>query len=167
MPSALKHSSSRLLEFDAFRALLAGYLSSPLGKARVSALAPTSDRNWINLQQQLAEEARQYLVAGGRFDFSALFDARSVLAKSRIEGAALEITELRDVLLLVDKAAEWREIALNPPEAVKAKWNGMRELSLRIADFTPLLRFFRNKISPDGTLDDRASPELARVRREV
>ena len=163
----LKHSSSQLLEFDAFRALLAGYLSSPLGKERIEALSPTFDRDWINLQQQLAEEARQYWAAGGRFDFSLLFDARSLLAKSRIEGAALELSELRDILLLVDKAAEWREIALNPPEAVKAKWERTRELSIRIADFTALLRFFRNKISPDGTLDDRASPELARVRREM
>ena len=167
MPEPLKHSSSQLLEFETFRALLAGYLSSPLGKERIKALAPTSDRNWINLQQQLAEEARDYWVAGGRFDFSLLFDARLLLAKSRIAGAVLEINELRDLLVLVDKAAEWREIALNPPEAVKAKWERMRELSTRIADFTALLRFFRNKISPDGTLDDRASPELARVRREV
>jgi hypothetical protein len=29
------------------------------------------------------------------------------------------------------------------------------------------LRAFRNKILPDGTLDDRASPELARIRREI
>ncbi|HEY6968202.1 MAG TPA: endonuclease MutS2 [Candidatus Angelobacter sp.] len=167
MPEPLKHSSSQLLEFDPFRALLAGYLSSPLGKQRIQALAPTFDRDWINLQQQLAEEARHYWAAGGRFDFSLLFDARSLLAKSRIEGAALELSELRDILLLADKAAEWREIALDPPEAVKAKWERTRELSMRIADFTALLRFFRNKISPDGTLDDRASPELARVRREV
>ncbi|MEO6119736.1 MAG: Smr/MutS family protein [Terriglobales bacterium] len=34
-------------------------------------------------------------------------------------------------------------------------------------DLTPLLAFFRNKILPDGTLDDKASPELARVRREI
>src|SRR5215471_14052314 len=134
MPPPLKHSSSQLLEFDAFRVLLAGYLSSALGKERIKALAPTFDRDWINLQQQLAEEARQYLIAGGRFDFSLLFDARSLLAKSRIESAALEINELRDILLLVDKAAEWREIALNPPDAVKTKWARTRELSMRIAD---------------------------------
>src|SRR5215469_17386776 len=166
-PQPLKHSSSRVLEFDVFGELLSAYLNSPLGKGRVAQLAPVSDREWINRQQQLAEEARKYLAAGGRFDFSALFDAASLLAKSRIEGAALETTELRDILLLVDKAAEWREIALNPPEAVKSKWDEMRQLALAIADFTPLLRFFRNKISPDGTLDDRASPELARIRREV
>ncbi len=41
------------------------------------------------------------------------------------------------------------------------------ELSSALADFTELLRFFRNKILPDGTLDDRASPELARIRREI
>jgi DNA mismatch repair protein MutS2 len=166
-PQPLQHTSSRVLEFDPFREALAGYVSSPLGKARVAELVPSSDRGWINRQQQLAEEARQYLAAGGSFDFSPLFDARGLLAKSRIEGAVLEIGELRDILLLVDKAAEWREIALNPPDALKSKWDGMRELSQGIADFTLLLRFFRNKISPDGTLDDRASPELARIRREV
>jgi DNA mismatch repair protein MutS2 len=40
-------------------------------------------------------------------------------------------------------------------------------LSSGIEDFTELLRYFRNKLLPDGTLDDRASPELARIRRET
>ena len=43
----------------------------------------------------------------------------------------------------------------------------MRELSERLEDFTLLLRHFRNKILPDGTLDDRASPELDRIRRDI
>src|SRR6185437_9502866 len=33
--------------------------------------------------------------------------------------------------------------------------------------FAEFQRNFRNKILPDGTLDDRASPELARIRREM
>lgn len=40
-------------------------------------------------------------------------------------------------------------------------------LSENIPDFTEFLRLFRNKIQPDGTLEDRASPELSRIRREV
>jgi len=36
-----------------------------------------------------------------------------------------------------------------------------------VPDFTQFLRFFRNKIQPDGTLEDRASPELARIRRDI
>src|SRR5947209_543800 len=166
-PQPLQHTSARVLEFDSFREVLAGYLASPLGKARAAQLAPTEDREWITAQQQLAEESRKFLATGARFDFSSLFDGRTLLAKTRITGATLEINELRDLLLLADKASEWREIALDPPEAIRNDWKSMRELSLGIADFTALLRFFRNKILPDGTLDDRASPELARIRREV
>ena len=167
VPSPLQHASARVLEFDQFRDLLSAYVHSPLGKDRVARLLPSADRSWIARQQQLAAEARRYLYGGGRFEFSGLFDAGSLLAKAKIEGASLEINELRDITLLADKAAEWREIALHPPDPVKAEWSGMTELALHIADFTDLLRFFRNKILPDGTLDDRASPELGRIRREV
>ena len=71
------------------------------------------------------------------------------------------------MVLVVDRAAEWREIALNPPAAMKAEWTAVAELSSGIIDFTEFLRAFRNKIQPDGTLEDRASPELARIRREI
>ncbi len=169
VPLPLQYSSARVLEFDQFRDLLSAYVHSPLGKTQVAQLAPSSDRDWIAVQQQLAAETRRFLSAGGRFDFSGLFDAGELLAKAKIRGSALEINELRDILLVADKAAEWREIALHPPEAVlrEKAWEGMQALSGQIADFTSLLRYFRNKILPDGTLDDRASPELSRIRREV
>src|SRR5262249_59126090 len=54
-----------------------------------------------------------------------------------------------------------------PPRPRRRVPPAVRQLSERLADFTLLLRFFRGKILPDGTLDDRASPELARLRREV
>src|SRR5260221_7313190 len=166
VPQTLQHSSARVLEFDHFRDVLGAYVSSPLGKARVAQLGPSLDRAWISQQQQLADESRRFYSAGGRFDFTGLFDAHSLLAKARIPGATLEIAQIRDLILLVDKAAEWREIALHPPEAVKEHWRGMLALAAQIADFTLLLRHFRNKIQPDGTLDDRASAELTRIRRE-
>ncbi len=50
---------------------------------------------------------------------------------------------------------------------MRTKWRRTRTLSERVPDFTEFLRFFRNKIQPDGTLEDRASPELARIRREI
>ena len=167
VPSPLQHSSSRVLEFTHFREFLGVYVNSPLGKARIAQLEPSADRAWINRQQQLADEARRFYFAGGRFDFSGLFDARNQLAKAKIPGATLEIEQIRDLLLLVDKASEWRELALHPADAVREHWRGMLELANQIADFTLLLRHFRNKILPDGTLDDRASPELSRIRRDV
>ena len=50
---------------------------------------------------------------------------------------------------------------------MRSEWAAVAALSAGIQDFTGFLRAFRNKILPDGTLDDRASPELSRVRREI
>jgi DNA mismatch repair protein MutS2 len=167
MSRELTHNSARVLEFDALKELLRGYASSPLGQERIAALAPSTDRDWIESQQDLASEIREFRRVGGRFDFSGLTEINLFVEKSRIAGAALETAEIRDVILVVDRAAEWREIALHPPANMKGDWQGVGTLSDQIGDFTEFLRCFRNKIQPDGTLEDKASPELARIRREI
>jgi DNA mismatch repair protein MutS2 len=138
-----------------------------LGEDLIAHLAPSTDREWIENQQLLTSEIREFRRVGGRFDFSGLLDVTKQVEKSRIAGAALEITEIRDVVLVVDRGAEWREIALSPPAAMRFEWKAVAQLSSEIMDFTEFLRAFRNKILPDGTLDDKASPELARIRREI
>src|SRR5689334_14039127 len=160
MPRPLTHNSTRVLEFDALREMLRGYATSPPGQRRIAELAPSTDRDWIEQQQELVSEIREFRRAGGRFDFSGLLEIGSLLEigrlleRSRIAGAALETTQIRDVVLVVDRAAEWREIALRPPATLKSQWSAVSTLSSAIADFTELLRFFRNKIQPDGTLED-------------
>jgi DNA mismatch repair protein MutS2 len=167
MSQPLIHNSARVLEFDALRELLRGYASSPLGQGKITALAPATDSAWIEEQQELTREVREFRRVGGRFDFFGLLDVTELVAKSRIAGAAIETTDIRDVVLLVDRAAEWREIALHPPASMQTEWRRTLSLSQSVPDFTEFLRFFRNKIQPDGTLEDRASPELSRIRREI
>jgi DNA mismatch repair protein MutS2 len=167
MLTPLTRTSAGVLEFESLRDLLRGYIASPLGAHRLAALAPTTDREWIADQQQRTTEIREYRRVGGRFEFAGLLDVGVLLDKSRIAGAAIETTEIRDVLLIVDRASEWREISLSPPAAMRSDWQTMTQLSAGIADFQELRRYFQNKIQPDGTLEDRASPELARIRREI
>ena len=192
----LIHSSARLLEFGSVLELLAGYASSAPGKLRVTELAPRSDGEWIARQQQLTEEIGRYWRGGGRFEFAGLVDLTALVHKAGIEGATLEVLEIRDLVAAVDRAAEWREIALHPPVFVAraadqredgegidrqsaepgkgasggraaTPWPAVELLARTIADFTDFLRFFRRKIMPDGTLDDRASAELGSIRREI
>jgi DNA mismatch repair protein MutS2 len=167
VPNPVTHTSSRLLEFETLRELLAGYASSPLGHRRIAELVPSLDRVWIETQQQLTTEIREYRRVGGRFEFAGLPEVYELIEKSRISGAALETIEIRDVVLVADRASEWREIVRQPPAAMRADWSTVQTLSGGIEDFTAFLRAFSNKILPDGTLDDRASPELSRVRREI
>ncbi len=167
VPNPVTHTSSRLLEFEVLRDLLAGYASSPLGQRRIAELTPSLDREWIENQQQLTTEIRDYRRVGGRFEFSGLPEIEVLIEKSRIAGAALETTEIRDIVLIADRASEWREIVRQPPAAMRSEWRTVNALSAGIQDFTGFLRAFRGKILPDGTLDDHASPEIGRIRREI
>jgi DNA mismatch repair protein MutS2 len=167
MSHVLTYNSARVLEFGALRELVRGYAASPLGQGKIAALAPSFDAAWIAEQQELTEEVREFRRVGGGFEFSGLLDVTRLLEKSRIKGSVLETGDIRDILLGVNRAAEWREVALHPPAAMRGQWPRIRSLSETIPDFWELLRFFRNKIEPDGTLEDHASPELARIRREI
>ena len=114
VPNPVTHSSSRLLEFEALRYVLDGYASSPLGKRRIAELLPSLDRTWIETQQQLTTEIREYRRIGGRFEFAGLPEVRKLVEKSRIAGAALETTEIRDVVLVADRASEPRTLSDRP-----------------------------------------------------
>src|SRR5258706_2468385 len=118
--AVLQHSSAHLLEFEQFRELLLGYASSPLGKTRISELAPCTDREWIEEQQELAAEIREFRRTGGRFDFSGLLDISRLAEMSQISGAALETAEIRDVILVVDRAAEWPADSLQSSAALES-----------------------------------------------
>ena len=88
----VSHTSARVLEFDSLRDLLRGYASSPLGQGLIAHLAPSTNREWIENQQQLTTEIREFRRVGGRFDFSGLLDVTTLVEKSRIGGAAIETT---------------------------------------------------------------------------
>ena len=152
----MENSSAGVLEFAGLRDLLRGYAASDLGRAKVAALAPSIDLDWIQNQQQLTSEVREFRRAGGSFNFAGLLDVSQLLDKARISGAALESLEVISVISAVDRAAEWREIAFNPPQGMEQDWAAVKQLSSAIADFTEFLRDFCNKILPDGTLEDRA-----------
>jgi DNA mismatch repair protein MutS2 len=175
-PPPLTHASLRVLEFDQLRDLVRGYATSPLGQARVNALKPTADRNWIERQHRLTAEIRRYLKSGARFEFGGLTDVTKLLDKARIQGASLEPNDLRDILAVADRADEWTAITRNAPSTMRppahaegsgSPWPAVAELSRNLADFTPLLRAFRNKIRSDGTLEDNASPALGQIRRDI
>jgi len=167
MPIPLMHTTAAALEFECLREIVRGNCQSELGRQAVDSLAPTMDAEWIERQQQLTAEVRAFFRAGGRFDFGGLVDPSQLVQRARITGATLETTELRDAILLVDRAAEWREAAIHPPQAMREPWPAIEELSSAIEDFTPLLHYFANKLAPDGTLDDNASPGLTAIRREI
>ncbi|HEY6448400.1 MAG TPA: Smr/MutS family protein [Acidobacteriaceae bacterium] len=158
------------LEWDKFVAFLGAQTQSALGRAWIAALTPSSDRAWIARQHALVAEMR--LLAGGGSVVPvtrSLFDPSDLLAKARIEGVALESEELRALIALADEIAAWIDLIRTPPEAAAERIPELTALSqpLLATHLRPLTEALREKILPDGTLADDASPELRRIRREM
>ena len=169
IPAPLHESSAAALEWPRLREHIAGRTSSPLGRAWILALEPSSDQLWIDQQQQRTAEMRTMLTRGGSFEFNGLFDPTTLLDKARIDGAALEGIEIRDLLNVVERIAAWRNLIDPPPGSTRYDWPGIADLSAPLLhhDLAPLLRMLRGKIEPDGSLNDDASPELRRIRRAM
>jgi DNA mismatch repair protein MutS2 len=169
IPSPLRESSAAALEWPRLRGTIADRTFSPLGRAWTLALEPSADRAWIEQQQQRTAEMQSFLSRGGGFEFRGLFDPTTLLDKARIDGAALESTEIRDLLAVVERVAAWRNLIDPPPNGTRYEWPGIAALSADLLDhdLAPLLRLLRGKIEPDGSLNDDASPELRRIRRAM
>ena len=169
IPLPLHETSAVALEWPRLRENIADRTSSPLGRAWVLALDPSTDLTWIEQQQQRTAELRAMLSRGGSFEFHGLFDPTILLDKARIEGAALESIEIRDLLAVVERVAAWRNLIDPAPNGTRYEWPSIAGLSSPLLDYdlAPLLRLLRGKIEPDGSLNDDASPELRRIRRAM
>src|SRR5580658_3650062 len=110
IPSIVSDCSPSALEWDRFLALLSGYAQSATGRNWLLALAPSTDRAWISRQHALVAEMRLLLKEGVRPSVTSLFDPGELLAKSRIEGAALEAEEIRRVVNLSEDISAWSNL---------------------------------------------------------
>ncbi len=169
IPSVVSDCSRSALEWDRFLTLLSGYAQSAIGRDWLLSLLPSSDRNWIGRQHSLVAEMRLLLNEGVRPSVTSLFDPTDLLAKSRIEGAALEAEEIRRVVNLAEDISAWAALLAQPPSAVADALPELQSLTadLLTTSLTPLVESLRARILPDGSLTDDASPELRRIRREM
>ena len=166
--------SADILEFEPLRQLLARYVASPLGRERLQAMAPGTDR--AQLEADLAEtgEAMEYLRTAARpqaaqrgaairIDFGSIPDLTQAVHKLRIEGASLDPQEIFETLSLLDRAADAKSVLT----AVAERFPRLAVHGRRIGDFRALLHDMEGKILPDGTVADHASVLLARLRRDI
>jgi DNA mismatch repair protein MutS2 len=169
IPQVVTDCSRSALEWDRFLALLAGYAQSAVGRDWLQALEPSTDREWIARQHGLVAEMRLLLSEGLRPSVGSLFDASDLLAKSRIEGVALEAEEIRRVVNLAENISAWAAMLGAPPQSLEERLPGLLALTQELiaVPLTPLVESLRSRILPDGTLADDASPELRRIRREM
>jgi DNA mismatch repair protein MutS2 len=169
IPSPVVHADLDALEWAPLLALVAGFAASPVGRAGILALVPSTDEAWIARQHQLTDELRLLLAEQVSVALGGLFDPTELAAKARIPEVALEAKELQAVARLAHDVAGWQELLLEPPARVAGKIDGLMALSVALRanqTLRTLAEQIERTIQPDGSIADDASPELRRIRRE-
>jgi DNA mismatch repair protein MutS2 len=167
IPSPVLNADRSALEWEPLLALVAGYAASPVGRAAILDLQPSSDAAWIGTQHQLTGEVRLLLEEQVSIPLGGLFDPTQMAAKAQIPEAALEANELQAIARLANDIAAWQSVLHTPPARLAGRLPGLLERSAMLTtSLRPLAESIERKIMPDGTLSDDASPELNRIRRE-
>jgi len=153
-----------ILEFNSLRALVSRNAQTDMGRARVDAVSPVDDFPALQRELDATGECIELRKRGVRFSFESVTDPTEPLSRLRIEGAALEALALLDLARICERALDVRA-------AIQAEGDACPSLFAIVAalprELNDLKTFIARKILPNGELDDRASPELARIRREL
>lgn len=150
------------LEFDAVRTHLAREARTPYGREAASALTPSAQPGEVRRRLRLTTEARRFFAEQGGFGLGELPDVRPLLDRLRPENVALTVEELHALARTLDAGLYVRG-ALRPHRERFPKLVAVAE---RIPDLRDTLARVRRIVTPDGRLDESASPELQRLRAE-
>ena len=160
----MNEQAFQILEFDRLRELLRRGMQTPMGRERIDALTPIPEFSNLKRELEAVAECVRLRKRGVRWSFVDLSDPTEALARLRVAGTALDPLTILDFSRLCSQALSARASIMaerdeSPvlAEVVAALPRELNSLIARIA----------NKILPSGELDDRASPELARVRHEI
>jgi len=152
------------LEYGDLRALVRRYAQTPMGRARAGELAPLESVAEVRRALRAVSECAELRARGVRWSFGELADPADALARLRVEGTILEPLALLELARLCEQAADARAAVQAEREAAPVLWEAVAELPRTLPGLAA--RVF-SKILPSGELDDRASPELARIRADI
>jgi len=153
------------LDLGALVDLLARHAQTPMGRRRALAVSPTGNRVEIDRALDRTSECRDYLSESGSFGLSGIEDPDAAFAQLQIEATSLEPQQILLLERFMAVGGDLR-IALTRAE-VRERYPQLSSVAAHIPDLRRLHASIAGKILPNGEMDDRASPGLLRIRREM
>ena len=152
-----------VLEFDQVLQAAAGSCQTELGRRRVLALRPLGERERIELEQDLVAQMSVLIRVEGRLSLAGLHDLDPWSDRVLTEGAFLSPEELDLVRqTLVCLAQTSRRL-----RAKAGEYPLLAELGRGLSEHKELIRDLERTLGPGLTINDSASPELGRIRRNL
>ena len=154
----------KILEYPDLLALIRRGAQTSMGEARVGALQPRGNVGELAKELAAVAECVDLRKRGAAWTFGELSDPSEKLALLKVEGATLEPAAILEIKSLSDQAMSARASILAERDASPVLWSLVGSLPVELSRLSARIA---NKILPTGEIDDRASPELARIRHEI
>ena len=161
----MNNFSLATLEYEKLLALVARNAQTPMGAARFENLRPLVSR--LELEKELRAIAETIYLNEEKqvsWSFSGLEDPSDAVAILRIKGATLEPVRMLEVVRVCNQALFARSAVQPEKDSAPVLWATVEQLPPTL--FAAIDKI-NKKLLPSGEIDDSASPELARLRREI
>ncbi len=161
----MNNFSLAVLEYEKLLALVARNAQTPMGEARFADLRPLVSR--LELEKELKAISETILLNEEKqvsWSFSGLEDPSDAVAILRIKGATLEPVRMLEVVRVCNQALFARSAVQPEKEFAPTLWQTVENIPPTLFGAIDKIN---KKLLPSGEIDDSASPELARLRREI
>lgn len=153
------------LEYARLLELISRNAQTPMGIDRFAELRPKTDR--LELDRDLAAISETITLNEEKqvtWSFSGLEDPTDAIAILKVRNATLEPNLLLEVARVCSQALFARSSMQPEKEFVPVLWSIVEHIPPSLLG---VLDKITKKLLPGGELDDSASPELAKIRREI
>jgi DNA mismatch repair protein MutS2 len=150
----------RTLEFDRIVDAVCGFAVTPMGRERLAALAPSTDRSLVAASLAATSEAVVYLGRHGQFALRPAADVPLILSTLEVDGQLLEPGQLLALAAFLESVDDTRSAI----RKVAGAFPLLDGVAAAAASFGVEIRRTREAIDPSGEVVDHASPALAALR---
>ena len=154
--------------FDEIRQLLKEKCLSALGEEYVDKMSYSTSFDTINRElDEVCEYIRIDQEEEEDFPANYFFDLRASLHRIRVEGMYLDEKDLFDLLRSLETINAITRFLGSCDEEEQPRYPHLRALAGDVMSYPQLIIRIHQMINPYGKLKDRASVELARIRKEL
>jgi len=153
------------LEYSKLLELVSRHAQTPMGVGRFAALRPIESR--LKLDAALSAISETIAINEEKqisWSFSGLEDPADAVAILKIQNAALEPNLMLEIARVCTQALFARSSIQPEKEAAPTLWQIVEHIPPTLL---AVIDQINKKLLPGGEIDDSASPELAKLRREI
>jgi DNA mismatch repair protein MutS2 len=156
--------SLETLQYQQLLELFVRHCRTPLGADRFAEITPHTSRLALKRDLDAVAEGLFLSKEDAGWYFSELADPTDSIAILKISNASIEPGRLLELSKMLSQALEAKRAISEYREAAPTLYGFVEDLPSSLSDLAAKIK---KKILPTGEVDDSASPELARIRREI